>query len=76
MCNICDWRAICLSGRGGSSEKEPGLNGYIAGFLAEPGSICMRREKSTTRDGERRRDGNARGGAIENFSGVCNREAE
>lgn len=70
MRNICDWRAICLSGLGGGSEKESGFNGYIAGFLAEPGaSICMRREKSTMTRG-RRGGGNVRGGAIENFSGL------
>lgn len=39
--------------RGGSSEKEPGLNGYIAGFLAEPdASICMRRRERRTARGE------------------------
>lgn len=40
---------------GGSSEKELGLNGYIAGFLAEPGaSICMRRETEYDDAGKKR----------------------
>lgn len=79
MRNICDWRAICLlagATRGlGEGEKkkrkEVGLNGYIAGFLCEPGcifSICMRRVRER---GGRTRDGGggvrAKGGAIENF---------